>query len=57
MGFTPTDALLVLMVLVWGLNYILLKAVLEVVTPFAFNKVSWPACTFPHFQGRTSREQ
>lgn len=36
-GFTPTDALLVVMVLVWGLNYILLKAVLEQITPFAFN--------------------
>lgn len=38
-GFTPTDALLVVMVLVWGINYIVLKAVLEVMTPFAFNAV------------------
>lgn len=38
-GFTPTDALLVVMVLVWGLNYILLKAVLREITPFAFNAV------------------
>ena len=27
-GFTSTDALLVLMVLVWGVNYIVLKAVI-----------------------------
>lgn len=38
-GFTPTDALLVVMVLVWGLNYILLKAVLREMSPFAFNAV------------------
>jgi len=36
-GFTPTDALLVVMVLVWGLNYIVLKAVLREVSPLAFN--------------------
>lgn len=39
MGFTPTDALLVLMVLVWGLNYIVLKAVLREIAPYAFNAV------------------
>ncbi len=38
-GFTPTDALLVLMVLVWGLNYIVLKAVMREIAPFAFNGV------------------
>jgi drug/metabolite transporter (DMT)-like permease len=36
-GFTPTDALLVVMVLVWGLNYIVLKAVLREIAPLAFN--------------------
>lgn len=38
-GFTPTDTLLVVMVLVWGLNYIVLKAVLREMSPFAFNAV------------------
>ena len=34
-GFTSTDALLALMVLVWGTNYIVLKAALAVVEPLA----------------------
>ena len=36
-GFTPTDALLAVMVLIWGLNYIVLKAVLREVNPIALN--------------------
>jgi drug/metabolite transporter (DMT)-like permease len=36
-GFTPTDALLAVMVLLWGLNYIVLKAVMREITPLAFN--------------------
>lgn len=36
-GFTPTDALLGFMVLVWGLNYILIKAVLREIAPLPFN--------------------
>jgi drug/metabolite transporter (DMT)-like permease len=36
-GFTGTDALLAVMVLVWGINYIVLKAVLREVEPLAFN--------------------
>jgi drug/metabolite transporter (DMT)-like permease len=38
-GFTSTDALLVVMVLVWGVNYIVLKAVMREIEPLAFNAV------------------
>lgn len=36
-GFSGTDALLGLMVLIWGVNYIVLKAVLAHIEPIAFN--------------------
>ncbi len=36
-GFSGTDALLGLMVLIWGVNYIVLKAVLAHIEPLAFN--------------------
>lgn len=36
-GFTTTDALLGVMVLVWGVNYIVLKAVLLHIDPIALN--------------------
>jgi drug/metabolite transporter (DMT)-like permease len=36
-GFTSTDALLGVMVLVWGVNYIVLKAVLVHIEPVALN--------------------
>jgi drug/metabolite transporter (DMT)-like permease len=38
-GFTSTDLLLLFMVLVWGVNYIIIKAVLREVEPLAFNAV------------------
>ena len=38
-GFTGTDGLLVLMTLVWGVNYIVIKAAFEVFTPLSFNAV------------------
>jgi drug/metabolite transporter (DMT)-like permease len=38
-GFSRTDLLLLVMVLVWGVNYIIIKAVLREVTPLAFNAV------------------
>jgi drug/metabolite transporter (DMT)-like permease len=38
-GFTPTDGLLVVMVLIWGLNYIVLKAALREISPLAFNAI------------------
>jgi drug/metabolite transporter (DMT)-like permease len=38
-GFTQTDLLMLVMVLVWGVNYIIIKAVLREVTPLAFNAV------------------
>jgi len=38
-GLTSTDALLVGMVLIWGVNYIVLKAVLAAMNPFALNAV------------------
>lgn len=37
LGLTGTDALLALMVLVWAINYIVLKAVLREIEPLAFN--------------------
>jgi drug/metabolite transporter (DMT)-like permease len=36
---TGTDALLVLMTLIWGVNYIVIKAALQVFSPLAFNAV------------------
>lgn len=36
-GFTPTDALLALMTLIWGVNVIIVKAALTVFTPLEFN--------------------
>jgi len=38
-GFTGTDGLLVVMTLIWGVNYIVIKAALEVLSPLAFNAV------------------
>ena len=38
-GFTGTDVLLGVMVLVWGVNYIILKAVMREIEPLAFNAV------------------
>jgi len=38
-GFTGTDGLLVLMTLIWGVNYIVIKAAFEVFTPLSFNAV------------------
>jgi drug/metabolite transporter (DMT)-like permease len=37
LGFSRTDALLAVMVLVWGVNFIVVKAALAVVQPLAFN--------------------
>jgi len=36
-GFTPTDALLALMTLIWGVNVIIVKAALTVFSPLEFN--------------------
>ena len=36
---TGTDGLLVLMTLIWGVNYIVIKAALEVFSPLSFNAV------------------
>jgi drug/metabolite transporter (DMT)-like permease len=38
-GLTGTDGLLVLMTLIWGVNYIVIKAAFEVFSPLAFNAV------------------
>ncbi len=38
-GLTGTDALLGLMTLIWGVNYIVIKASFAVLTPLAFNAV------------------
>ena len=38
-GFTSTDILLSVMVLVWGVNYIVIKAALRELSPLAFNAV------------------
>ncbi len=38
-GFTGTDALLALMIVFWGLNFIVIKAALTVLSPLAFNAV------------------
>lgn len=42
MGLTPTDALLALMALIWGVNLIVVKAALAVFQPLAFNAVRFP---------------
>ncbi len=38
-GLTGTDGLLALMTLIWGVNYIVIKAALEVFSPLSFNAV------------------
>jgi len=38
-GLTGTDGLLVLMTLIWGVNYIVIKAALTVFSPLSFNAV------------------
>jgi drug/metabolite transporter (DMT)-like permease len=38
-GFTSTDALLALMVLIWGVNFIVLKAALREISPPALNAI------------------
>jgi drug/metabolite transporter (DMT)-like permease len=38
-GFTSTDVMLSCMVLVWGVNYIVIKAAMREITPLAFNAV------------------
>ena len=38
-GLTRTDGLLVLMTLIWGVNYIVIKAAFRVFTPLSFNAV------------------
>ncbi len=38
-GLTGTDGLLVLMTLIWGINYIVIKASFTVFTPLSFNAV------------------
>jgi drug/metabolite transporter (DMT)-like permease len=38
-GLTGTDGLLMLMTLIWGINYIVIKAVFTVLTPLSFNAV------------------
>jgi len=44
-GWTGTDGLLVVMTLIWGVNYIVIKAALEVFTPLAFNGVRFLLAT------------
>jgi drug/metabolite transporter (DMT)-like permease len=41
-GLTPTDAWLGLMSLIWGINYIVIKAALGSFQPLAFNAVRFP---------------
>jgi drug/metabolite transporter (DMT)-like permease len=41
-GLTPTDALLALMAFIWGVNIIVIKAALAVVSPLAFNALRFP---------------
>ncbi len=41
-GLTSTDGLLMLMTLMWGVNYIVIKAVFAVLSPLAFNAVRFP---------------
>ncbi len=44
-GLTPTDALLALMALIWGVNIIVIKAALDVFPPLAFNALRFPLAT------------
>ena len=41
-GLTGTDGLLALMTLIWGVNYIVIKAVFTQMSPLAFNAVRFP---------------
>ena len=41
-GLTPTDALLALMALIWGVNIIIVKAAFAVFEPLGFNAVRFP---------------
>ncbi len=41
-GFTPTDALLALMALIWGVNVIVIKAALDTIPPLGFNALRFP---------------
>jgi len=41
-GLTGTDGLLMLMTLIWGVNYIVIKAVFTQMSPLAFNAVRFP---------------
>ena len=41
-GLTGTDGLLVLMTLIWGVNYIVIKAAFRVFSPLSFNAVRFP---------------
>lgn len=41
-GLTGTDGLLMLMTLIWGVNYIIIKAVFVVLSPLAFNAIRFP---------------
>ena len=43
-GFTRTDLALMLMVLIWGVNYIVLKAVMRDIEPIAFNAAAAFEC-------------
>ena len=41
-GLTGTDGLLMLMTLIWGVNYIVIKAIFAQLSPLAFNAVRFP---------------
>jgi drug/metabolite transporter (DMT)-like permease len=41
-GLTGTDGLLMLMTLIWGVNYIVIKAIFAQLSPLAFNMVRFP---------------
>lgn len=41
-GLTGTDGLLMLMTLIWGVNYIVIKAIFVQLSPLAFNAVRFP---------------
>ena len=41
-GLTSTDGLLMLMTLIWGVNYIVIKALFAQLSPLAFNMVRFP---------------
>lgn len=44
-GFTSTDALLVVMVVIWGVNFIVMKAALREIPPLAFNGLRFAVAT------------